>query len=96
MPIMQGAKRLAATLIGKPEAVSYPAMPIIVKTPACPTVISPPPTGPGHWESQVDETGIRALYIDQASGRASGFVLQGSHTRERMALAANMPGLPMR
>lgn len=93
MPIMQGAKKLAATLNGTPEAVTYPAMPIVVKTPVCPTVISPPPACAGHWQEQVSDDGIRALYIEKASGQACGFVLQGAYTKERMALAAQMPGL---
>jgi rubredoxin-NAD+ reductase len=93
MPIIQGARKLAATLNGSPEMVSYPAMPIVVKTPVCPTVISPPPACAGHWQEQVTDDGIRALYIEQASGHACGFVLQGAYTKERMALAAQMPGL---
>jgi rubredoxin-NAD+ reductase len=93
MPIMQGAKKLAATLNGCPEMVSYPAMPIVVKTPVCPTVISPPPACAGHWQEQVTDDGIRALYIEQVSGQVCGFVLQGAYTKERMALAAQMPGL---
>ena len=43
MPIMQQARALAATLAGTPTPVLYPAMPVIVKTPACPTVVCPPP-----------------------------------------------------
>jgi len=93
MPIMQGAKKLAGTLCGKPEAVDYPAMPIVVKTPACPTVVSPPPRSNGRWEETASDDGLRALFIDQSSGQASGFVLQGNCTKERMALAAQMPGL---
>ena len=96
MPIMQGAKKLAATLNGCPSEVSYPAMPIVVKTPACSTVISPPPAGGGHWEEQVTADGVRALHIDPVSGEPNGFVLQGGHTKERMALAARMPGLTPR
>ena len=93
MPIMQGAKKLAATLCGKPEPVSYPAMPIVLKTPACPTVVSPPPSPLGHWDAAISEDGLRALFVDQASGQPSGFVLQGSFTKERMALAGLMPNL---
>ncbi|MBU1363775.1 MAG: FAD-dependent oxidoreductase [Gammaproteobacteria bacterium] len=93
MPIMLGAKKLAGTLTGKPEPVSYPAMPIVLKTPACPTVVSPPPSPVGHWDATVSEDGLRALFVDQASGQPSGFVVQGGFTRERMALAAAMPNL---
>lgn len=95
MPIMQGAKKLAATLTGNPEGVTYPAMPIVVKTPACPTVISPPATKAGHWEEEVTPEGIRGLYIDSESGKACGFVLLGTFTKERMALTAQMPGLEL-
>ncbi len=93
MPIMQGAKKLAATMTGTPEAVSYPAMPIVVKTPACPTVISPPKISDGHWEETLTPDGLRALYMDKASGQPTGFVLQGALTKERMVLASMMPGL---
>lgn len=93
MPIMHGARKLAATLCGRPEAVSYPAMPIVLKTPACPTVVSPPPAGEGHWDVEVAEDGLRALFLDQASGQPTGFVLQGNRTRERVALAALMPAI---
>lgn len=97
MPIMQGAKKLAATLCGLPESIAesidYPAMPIIVKTPACPTVVCPPPGSPGHWEEESQADGWRSLFIDEASGTASGFVLQGACTRERLALGSRMPAL---
>ncbi|NMG46028.1 FAD-dependent oxidoreductase [Aromatoleum toluvorans] len=94
MPIMQGAKRLAATLTGAPEAVELPAMPIVVKTPACPTVVSPPPAGrAGRWEEESGADGLRAVFRDAVSQQALGFVLQGAYTRERMTLAAAMPAL---
>lgn len=93
MPIMHGAKKLAQTLNGNPQTLSYPAMPIVLKTPACPTVVCPPPPVAGHWEEVLAEEGTRALFVEADSGEACGFVLQGSFTRERMALAARMPGL---
>lgn len=93
MPIMHGARKLAATLAGRPEPLGLPAMPVVLKTPACPTVVSPPPAGPGRWEATPADDGLRALYVDAASGEASGFVLQGACTRERMALAGRMPAL---
>ncbi|MGV8893915.1 MAG: NAD(P)/FAD-dependent oxidoreductase [Burkholderiaceae bacterium] len=94
MPIMQGAKKLAATLAGTPEAVTYPAMPIVVKTPACPMVISTPQKSEGYWEELVTDEGVRALYIDRVTGQATGFVLLGAFTKERVALANTMPGIP--
>lgn len=93
MPITQGAKKLASTLNGSPESVCYPAMPIVVKTPACQTVVSLPPSGNGSWQTEAMDEGMRALYFDLNSDHPSGFVLQGACTRERMALTAQMPGL---
>ena len=43
LPLMQQGRALAATLAGTPTPVIYPAMPVTVKTPACPTVVCPPP-----------------------------------------------------
>ena len=97
MPIMKGAMKLATTLCGRPEPVIYPAMPIVLKTPACPTVVSPPPAGRlGHWDIQIAEDGLRALYLDHASGEPTGFVLQDKCTRERVALAAMMPAIRLK
>jgi rubredoxin-NAD+ reductase len=45
MPLMSCARALAQTLAGNPTAVSYGPMPITVKTPVCPLVVSPPPRG---------------------------------------------------
>lgn len=94
-PIMHCAKKLASTLTGKSERVDLPAMPIVVKTPACPTVVAPPLNGAGVWQSESDEAGLRALCIDSGSGELQGFVLQGSYTRERMALTSRLPKPPI-
>jgi len=93
MPIMQAARALAKTLSGSPTEVQYPAMPVVVKTPACPTVVCPPPPGaPGEWSSEVSETGVRAVFHDH-SGRATGFALTGSAVADKQALAKEMPAL---
>ncbi|MGE5491140.1 MAG: NAD(P)/FAD-dependent oxidoreductase, partial [Actinomycetota bacterium] len=39
LPLMQQARALARTLAGVPTEVAYPVMPVVVKTPACPTVV---------------------------------------------------------
>ncbi|NTV11676.1 MAG: FAD-dependent oxidoreductase, partial [Zoogloea sp.] len=65
MPIMQQAKSLAATLAGKPTQVCYPAMPVIVKTPAAPTVVCPPPVGAqGEWSIGSEHDGDRTIAIE--------------------------------
>ncbi len=91
MPIMHAARALAATLAGKPTQVVYPAMPVLVKTPACPTIVSPPPAGAaGDWRVTADEEGVKSLFCD-AGGNLLGFALNGKATAERAALAQKLP-----
>jgi rubredoxin-NAD+ reductase len=93
MPIMQAARALAKTLSGSATAVQYPAMPVVVKTPACPTVVSPPPPGvTGSWDEAVTPDGVHALYHD-ANGRLRGFALLGAATRDKQALSKEIPPL---
>lgn len=92
MPIMQQARALAATLAGTPTDVAYPAMPVIVKTPACPAVVCPPPpAATGQWQVERTEEALTARFVD-AQGRLLGFALMGSATSQRQALAAQVPG----
>ena len=91
MPIMHSARALAATLAGKHTPVSYPAMPVLVKTPACPTIVSPPPAGTeGKWTVTADAESVKALFHD-ASGKLVGFALNGKATAERAALTQQLP-----
>ncbi len=91
MPIMQAARALAKTLSGNPSAVLYPAMPVVVKTPACPTVVCPPPPGVnGKWEESATTDGVRALFHDHA-GTLRGFALVGTATKDKQALAKEIP-----
>lgn len=91
MPIMHAARVLGATLAGKPTRLSYPAMPVLVKTPASPTIVSPPPAGAaGEWSVTADDEGVKALFRD-ASGKLLGFALNGKATTERAALTQQLP-----
>jgi rubredoxin-NAD+ reductase len=91
MPIMQAARALAQTLTGKRTAVSYPAMPVVVKTPAYAVVVSPPPLGgEGRWEVSGDERGIHALYRD-ANNKLLGFALTGTATTDKQSLTRELP-----
>jgi len=86
-PLMVQARALAATLAGTPTAVIYPAMPVMVKTPAHPVAVLPPRIGAtGGWKVECSDTGICALHVDEA-GRLQGFALTGSETGRRNALA---------
>lgn len=91
MPIMHASRALAATLSGNATRVVYPAMPVLVKTPACPTVIAPPPRDArGEWRSERTTEGVRSLYVDSA-GKLLGFALNGAATAERAKLARELP-----
>lgn len=90
MPIMHAAKALASTLAGKRTPVHYPAMPIVLKTPSFPLVVTPPRTEDGEWSFEANEAGIKGLYQD-SSNLLRGFALAGDAVSARRALAQNLP-----
>ena len=93
MPIMQQARALAATLAGVKTAVVYPAMPVTVKTPACPTVVGPPPlNAQGEWAVSGDAAACDARFV-AADGQLLGFALLGGATSQKQALALLVPAL---
>jgi rubredoxin---NAD+ reductase len=93
MPIMQQARALAATLAGSPTPVLYPAMPVLVKTPACPTVVCPPPLdASGAWSVTLTDDACDARFMS-GDGQLLGFALLGSATTQRQALVTQVPGL---
>lgn len=92
MPIMHSAKALAQTLNGTKTAVSYPAMPIMVKTPAVPTVVSPPMNTEGSWKETQIEGGVESRFEDEA-GNLLGFALIGTATAQRSTLVKLLPAI---
>ena len=91
LPISHAGRALAATIAGNSTLLRYPAMPVMVKTPACPAVISPPdPVAEGEWKIKTVENGMKALYQDEA-GNLHGFALLGTATNERNTLVALLP-----
>lgn len=93
MPLMQQSRALAATLCGRPTPVTYPAMPVLVKTPACPTVVCPPPpSADGHWETTSTDEACDARYVGR-DGTLLGFALLGAATAKKQALATEVPAL---
>lgn len=91
-PLMLQARALAATLAGTPAPVVYPAMPVMVKTPAHPVAALPPQAGAaGGWQVECGDTGVCALHTD-GSGRLQGFVLTGGETGRRSALLKELAG----
>ena len=91
MPLMSGVRAWAQTLVGNPTAVADGPMPITVKTPACPLVVSPPPTSqPGAWQVEGQGNDIKALCLD-AEGSLLGYALTGAAVTERLALNRQLP-----
>ena len=91
MPIMQAARALAPTLIGQRTALIYPAMPVMVKTPALATIVSPPAKGvKGEWKTTAVDGGIEARF-ESADGKLLGFALMGAATAQRGALSKELP-----
>jgi rubredoxin-NAD+ reductase len=93
LPIMQAVRALGPTLAGRPTALSYPAMPVVVKTPVCPTVVSPPALGAeGQWQIESTEAGIKALFVG-VDGATLGMALVGAAVSERQSLAPTLPAI---
>lgn len=91
MPITYAGRALAATLSGTPTLLHYPAMPVLVKTSACPTVVSPPdPQLKGTWVIEINQDGIKALFQDEA-GNLLGFALLGTAISDRSTLTPRLP-----
>ena len=93
MPLMSCARALAQTLAGKPTDVSYGAMPITVKTPVCPLVVSPPPrASEGVWSVEGQGADIKALCHDR-NGKLLGYALTGTAVMDKLALNKELPAL---
>lgn len=94
LPLMAAARALAKTLAGEPTAVQYPAMPVQVKTPVCPVVVSPVlPGTPGAWEIEADGNDVKAVF-KTPEGQMLGFALTGSHAGSgplKMELTKQLP-----
>ncbi|TCP72116.1 rubredoxin-NAD+ reductase [Pseudomonas putida] len=91
MPLMSCARALAQTLAGKPTAVAYGPMPITVKTPACPLVVSPPPMGhEGTWQVEGQGSDLKVLCYG-ADGALLGYALTGAAVMEKLALNRQLP-----
>lgn len=80
MPIMSAAKALALTLSGSRTEVAFPPMPVAIKTPALPIVVTTPEPGTmGAWQ-RVEPALWHFLGDD---GRRLGFALTGGQTTRR-------------
>ncbi|WP_423199720.1 MULTISPECIES: FAD-dependent oxidoreductase [unclassified Cupriavidus] len=92
-PILVAARSIAATVAGTRTPIEFPAMPILVKTPACPiAIVRPPVSVAGQW--QPDEAvggtaggagGACHLFRDEA-GILHGFALSEQAVAGQQAL----------
>ena len=90
MPLMNSARALAKSLNGEPTAVTYPAMPVMVKTPSCAIVVASPANGvEGEWTITEDESGVHAQYFDQ-EGKLQGFALLGKAVADKQMLTKEL------
>jgi rubredoxin-NAD+ reductase len=92
-PLLAQARALARTLTGEETPLHLPAMPVVVKTPALPLVVCPPPAGAeGIWDIELDEAGAVAVYR-APDGRELGFALAGGTTSRQQSMTGRMPDL---
>lgn len=93
MPLMNAARTLAKNLCGEISPVTYPAMPVLVKTPACALVVAPPQNGvSGNWELKQDEFGVDARFYD-IKKELKGFALLGKAVAEKQKLTKELPSI---
>lgn len=92
-PLLHCARALAKTLAGEKTPVVYPAMPVAIKTPSCPIVVSPPPRGvDGVWEITGADKNLKALFYDKQH-HLLGFALTGKAVSEKLTLTKQLPSL---
>jgi len=91
LPLMAGARALARTLTGERSEVRYGTMPVMVKTPCCPTAVCPPPAGAdGEWQCHQEGNNVKALF-QSPQGEALGFAVTGRFAVEKQTLARMVP-----
>jgi rubredoxin-NAD+ reductase len=91
LPLMAASRSLARTLTGERTEVKYGTMPVLVKTPCCPTSVCPPPPGvEGQWDIERDGNSVRALFRSP-EGEVLGFAVTGDYAVEKQALAKEVP-----
>lgn len=91
MPLMNSARALAKTLAGQSTEVIYGAMPIAIKTPVVPVVVSPPEKD-GEWEVEANGVDVKALCRDD-DGSLLGYALTGACIADKLALNKELPAI---
>ena len=91
MPLMASARALAKTLAVQPTDVRFGAMPVMIKTPVVPVVVSPP-TIEGIWDIESSGVNVKALCRDDA-GALLGYALTGACVADKLALNKELPAI---
>ncbi|MFT6190423.1 MAG: rubredoxin-NAD+ reductase [Oleispira sp.] len=91
MPLMASARALAKTLAGQPTDVIYGVMPVMIKTPVVPVVVSPPVLQ-GVWDIESSGVNVKALCRDDA-GALLGYALTGTCVADKLALNKELPAI---
>jgi rubredoxin---NAD+ reductase len=90
LPIMHAARALAQVLAGEDARVEFPAMPVVVKTPAHPIAVLPVARdATGTWQVLANGQGIKLGFFD-GQNQLSGFVLTGEYAAERGAMTKQL------
>ncbi len=90
LPIMHAGRALARVLNGENAKVVFPAMPVVVKTPAHPVAVSPVARDAvGVWLELASGQGVRMEFVD-ALNKLTGFALTGEYAAERNELAKRL------
>ncbi|WP_320819818.1 FAD-dependent oxidoreductase [Thalassolituus sp.] len=93
LPLMAGARALAKTLTGTPTEVSYGVMPVMVKTPVVPVVVSPAaPDSAGRWIIEREGADVQAEFRNEA-GDLLGYALTGAKVMNKVALNKELPAI---
>lgn len=93
-PIMVQSKALAKTLTGDITQVNYPAMPVTIKTPACPVCVAPPPKeSQGQWRINQEGSNVTALFECAESGALLGFAVTGERLKQKIELQKQLPAI---
>jgi rubredoxin-NAD+ reductase len=88
LPIMQAGRTLAKVLNGEDARVVFPFMPVVVKTPAHPVVVSPVAhDAAGAWQVLERGQGIKMGFFN-VQDEMTGFVITGEYAVERTAMTA--------
>jgi len=87
LPIMHAGRALARVLNGEEAKVKFPAMPVVVKTPAHPVAVAPVARDAvGAWQELASGQGVKMGFFDEQNSM-TGFVLTGEFAGERNEMA---------